>query len=413
MSMRRHPLILTATLTSFALVAGCSGPIDFDMRGKLGGSVDTSQAALQATENRPRPDDRGVISYRNFQVAVARRNDTVADVASRVGLPAAELATFNGMLPEDTLRPNEIVALPRRVSEPSPATGAATTGPIRPASQVDVTTLASAAIERAPATPPAASSSTAPPAAQSGIEPVRHKVARGETAFTIARLYNVTPRALAEWNGLDREFSLREGQFLLIPVALPSERQQDVGTSDTDTVTVPGTGSPTPVPPSATKPLPAETPPAVAPAKAPVSVAKEPVAEPATPKPPAADIGQAATKPSGEMLMPTTGKIIREYAKGRNEGIDIGAPAGTPVKAAASGQVAAITRNDDNVQIVVIRHPDDLLTIYTHLDGLTISKGDAVSRGQTIGKVRVGQPSFLHFEIRQGFESVDPMLFLQ
>jgi murein DD-endopeptidase MepM/ murein hydrolase activator NlpD len=144
-----------------------------------------------------------------------------------------------------------------------------------------------------------------------------------------------------------------------------------------------------------------------------VSVVKEPVAEPATPKLPAADIGQAATKPSGEMLMPTTGKIIREYAKGRNEGIDIGAPAGAPVKAAASGQVAAITRNDDNVQIVVIRHPDDLLTIYTHLDGLTISKGDAVSRGQTIGKVRVGQPSFLHFEIRQGFESVDPMLFLQ
>lgn len=413
MSMRRHPLILTATLTSFALVAGCSGPIDFDMRGKLGGSVDTSQAALQATENRPRPDDRGVISYPNFQVAVARRNDTVADVASRVGLPAAELATFNGMRPEDTLRPNEIVALPRRVSEPSPATGAATTGPIRPASQVDVTTLASAAIERAPATTPAASSTTAPLAAQSGIEPVRHKVARGETAFTIARLYNVTPRALAEWNGLDREFSLREGQFLLIPVALPPERPQDAGASDTDRVTVPGTGSPTPAPPSATKPLPAETPPPVAPAKAPVSVVKEPVAEPAAPKPPAADIGQAATKPSGEMLMPTTGKIIREYAKGRNEGIDIGAPAGAPVKAAASGQVAAITRNDDNVQIVVIRHPDDLLTIYTHLDGLTISKGDAVSRGQTIGKVRVGQPSFLHFEIRQGFESVDPMLFLQ
>ena len=111
--------------------------------------------------------------------------------------------------------------------------------------------------------------------------------------------------------------------------------------------------------------------------------------------------------------MPAAGKIIREYTKGRNEGIDIGAPAGTAVKAAASGQVAAITRNDDNVQIVVIRHPDDVLTIYTHLDGLSIAKGDAVSRGQTIGKVRNGSPSFLHFEVRQGFDSVDPMLFLQ
>ncbi len=49
-------------------------------------------------------------------------------------------------------------------------------------------------------------------------EPLRHTVERGETAFTIARLYSVTPRALAEWNGLPADMSVREGQILMIPV---------------------------------------------------------------------------------------------------------------------------------------------------------------------------------------------------
>lgn len=406
MSMRRRPLTLTIALTSAAVLAGCSGPIDFDLRGKMGGRVDTSQAALSATADRPRPDDRGVISYPNYQVAVAQRGDTLTTLAERVGLPPAELARYNGVKVDDPLRRGEVIALPRRVEEPSPATGAATTGPIRPAAEVDVTTLASAAIDRAPATP-----ARSAPAPQSGTEPVRHKVERGETAFTIARLYNVTPRALAEWNGLDRDFTLREGQFLLIPVALPDAPPAAADTTEDTEVTDPGSGSPTPVPPSAVKPLPAVTPPAAVAQKPTVPEAPEVVET--KPAAPVADIGQAATRPRGEMLMPAAGKIIREYTKGRNEGIDIGAPAGTVVKAAASGQVAAITRNDDNVQIVVIRHPDDVLTIYTHLDGLSIAKGDAVSRGQTIGKVRNGSPSFLHFEVRQGFDSVDPMLFLQ
>lgn len=400
MSTRRPTLTLTAALASAALLAGCSEPIDFDLRGKIGGRVDTSEAARQATADRPRPDDRGIISYPNYQVAIAQRGDTLRTLAERIGLPPAELARFNGVKVDDPLRKGEVIALPRRVAEPSPATGAATTGPIRPAAEVDVTTLASAAIERAPETP---ASATAAPV-QTGAEPVRHKVERGETAFTIARLYNVTPRALAEWNGLDRDFTIREGQFLLIPVV------EATPTTDSASASDPGSGTPTPVPPSATKPLPSETPPAAT-TLPPAAATSETTEKP--PAKPVADIGQDKAKPKGEFLMPVSGRIIREYTKGRNEGIDIGADAGTPVKAAASGSVAAITRNDDNVQIVVIRHPEDILTIYTHIDGLTVTKGDAVSRGQTIGKVRDGSPSFLHFEIRQGFDSVDPMLFLQ
>jgi murein DD-endopeptidase MepM/ murein hydrolase activator NlpD len=82
------------------------------------------------------------------------------------------------------------------------------------------------------------------------------------------------------------------------------------------------------------------------------------------------------------------------------------------VKAADAGTIAAITTNTDGVQIVVVKHPNDLLTVYTHLDSLTVSKDARVSRGQVIGKVRAGDPAFLHFEVRRGMVSQDPADFL-
>jgi murein DD-endopeptidase MepM/ murein hydrolase activator NlpD len=46
------------------------------------------------------------------------------------------------------------------------------------------------------------------------------------------------------------------------------------------------------------------------------------------------------------------------------------------------------------------------------MDNLTVQKDASVTRGQVIGKVRAGNPSFLHFEVRRGLQSVDPMDFL-
>ncbi|WP_425101267.1 peptidoglycan DD-metalloendopeptidase family protein [Tropicibacter sp. S64] len=382
---------LSSAVAVCALVSACSQPIDLDLRGKMGGSVDTSAAAQSArVEDRPSPDDRGVLSYPNYQVAIARRGDTVADVANRIGLPAEELARYNGVKVTDPLRRGEIVALPRRVAESG-------TGVIRPAAQVDVATLAGNAIERSASTAPA------PAGGPSGVEPVRHQVARGETAFTIARLYNVSPRSLAEWNGLDTNFSVREGQYLLIPTV-----QDAAPVVETAAVTEPGQGSPTPQPPSASKPLPTET---LPPAQTTTTAATTP-----KPEKPVADIGQTAAKPaasSAAMVMPVSGSIIRDYAKGKNEGIDIAASAGTTVKAAASGKVASISTTAEGVKFLLIRHPDDVITVYTHLDEITVKKGDAVSKGQSIGKVRAGDPAFLHFEVRKGFDSTDPMPYLQ
>ncbi len=382
----RLPLLGIGVLMLTACQPG--GRFDADLRRFGGTGLDTS-AAASAAAARPAADARGIISYPGYQVAVARRGDTVDSVAARIGVPAGELATYNAVAPGTALRDGEVLALPRRVAEPSPLTGAPATS--RP---IDVTTIASGAIDRAGAGQPAAPAATSTVSSTIGnTEPIRHRVMRGETAYSIARLYNVNVKALADWNGLGPDLAVREGQTLLIPVAAATAPVREV-------VTAPGQGSPTPTPPSAATPLPAEK--------------TTPAAEPVK-TPPAADLGAQKTAASGtaKLAMPVAGKIIRGYQKKKNEGIDIAAGAGTSVGAAGDGTVAAITKDTEQVPILVIRHEGNLLTVYANIDGITVAKGDKVKRGQTIAKVRSSDPAFLHFEVRQGFDSVDPVPYLQ
>jgi len=363
-------------------LAGCDGGFDFDMRHLADGFSTTPAVTERLSAERPEPDPRGVISYPTYQVAVARRGDSVADVAARVGLPAQELARFNGLPVDAVLRKDELVALPRRVSEPP-------SGPIIPGNDaIDITTLAGDALDRA-ATPSARSQGSAT-ATQTGEEPTRHQVERGETAYSIARTYNVSVRALADWNGLDSALTVRDGQYLLIPVAAAVQPVRQG-------VSVPGEGSPTPIPPSASTALPDET-------AAPVQTSDLPTSP---------DLGAAATAASAAaMLLPVEGRIIRAFKRGTTDGIDISASAGAPVKAAADGVVAAITRDTEQVPILVIRHPDNLLTVYANITDITVEKGDSVSRGQKVAEVRAGDPAFLHFQVREGTLSVDPATYL-
>ena len=390
----RHALLLGASALALA-ACDPDGGFDGDLRnfGKIG--FDTTDAARQATAARPQPDARGIISYPNYQVAVANRGDTVASVATRIGIDPVELARYNAVAPDAALNKGEVLALPRRVAEPA-GTNPGAIGSDR----IDITSIASNAIDRASGSAGATAgtgSSTAPAATASspaGPEPLRHKVARGETAYSIARFYNVSVRALADWNGLQGDLGVREGQFLLIPVA------SDTQTASNAATTVPGQGSPTPTPPSAATPLPDEK----------TAAASAPVETPASPN---LGASRTAASASGKMQMPVEGAIIRPYVKKKNDGVDIAAAPGTTVKAADAGTVAAITKDTEQVPILVLRHDNGLLTVYANIDGITVAKGAKVSRGQPIAKVRAGDPGFVHFEVRNGFESVDPMRYLQ
>ncbi|WP_231555340.1 M23 family metallopeptidase [Paracoccus sanguinis] len=247
-----------------------------------------------------------------------------------------------------------------------------------------------------PGVPPAAgtraTAATSKPAASApaATAPARtHTVVAGETGWSVARKYGISIQDLARANNLPETMSIRVGQRLAIPAGGTTVAAADA--------TAPGVGSPTPLPPSAAKPLPAER--------------TQPASTPA-PRGDAPDLGKTRTgaSGSGKFAMPVNGSIVRAYKKGSNEGIDISAPAGTPVKAAGGGTVAAITRDTDGVPIVVVRHDDGLMTVYAGLDKLSVAKGDPVKRGQSMGTAR--NSGVVHFEVRKGFDSVDPEGYL-
>ena len=364
---------------SLLALSGCVqvGDLDWDLRA---GDGNTSAEARQATAAAPVPDGNGILSYPGYQLATARRGDTVASLAGRLGLNPEDLARTNALRATDPLRDGELLLLPSRIAAaPQPATiGGAAGG------AVDISSIATTALDEVGASPVTA--------AAGGAEPIRHRVARGETAFTIARTYNISAKALADWNGLGPDLGVREGQTLIIPVTTgPAPDPEPVPTA-------PGAGSPTPAPPSAAKPLPDE----------------KTEAAGTKPKgtPPSPDLESGRTT-SSKLAMPVAGKIIRGYDKKKNQGLDIAAAAGTAVKAAADGTVAAITKDTDQVPIIVIRHADNLLTVYAGVASVKVKKGDKVKRGQTIAAVRKGDPAFLHFEVRKGVDSIDPMSYLQ
>ncbi|PVA12065.1 peptidase M23 [Pelagivirga sediminicola] len=377
--------------TCVLALGACGDGMDLDLRGPIGGGLNTSDAARAATADRPKPDARGIISYPTYQVAVAQRGDTLGKLATRIGVSAQELARYNGIGIDDSLRQGEVIALPGRVAEPAG-------GPITPGGR-DITSIAGAAIDSAGASQ--IETSTLAPAAgqsQAGAEPVRHRVERGETAYTIARLYNVPVRSLADWNGLGADFAVREGQFLIIPVAA----QRSAAAAPPEPATqLPGAGSPTPEPPSAAKPLPPED-------TVPAATARQ-----EKPKE-APDLGkqQTTSAPKARMSYPVRGDIVRPFSKGKNDGIDIAASAGTAVKAADAGTVAAITKDTKGTPIIVVKHSGNLLTVYSNVDNVAVKTGDSVARGQTLAKIPSSGPAAVHFEVRNGFDSLDPVPYL-
>jgi lipoprotein NlpD len=360
----RYALKPYLLLCSAIALSACS---DFSLS-ELNSKLDPQPSAQTSIiASRPQPDSRGVITYPNYQVIVANRNDTMADLAGRVGMTAQDLARHNG-LPEAYLaRRGELLALPSGVITPT----------TDPAADGSIEAIATAAIDRAGATPVQLGN------IQKGPEPIRHVVEQGETAYSIARLYGVSVTALASWNGLDRNLSVRAGQQLLIPVAEDGTVQSAILAPIEKT----------PEPPSAKTPLPTAVAPAVIPESPNLAADRTP---------PGA---------SGKLMRPVKGDIIHGYS-GSNEGLDIAAASGTSVKAAESGEIALISKSIGQNTIILLRHPDNLYTVYSNVANVSVKKGQKVKRGQTIAKVANGDPSFLHFEIRRGTESVDPVPYL-
>ena len=375
----KYFFLLTFLWTLSACENSSLSNFDFDFRGN---SFDTSDAALQATQSRPKANELGIISYPTYQIAIARRDDTIESMAERLGQNPSELARYNGLAEGERLRNGEVLALPR--------TGSRGGQYLESSDEIEETTLskdinvlelADNALKVAGGAENNQLDRTSSDT-KNLMDPIKHSVVRGETVFTISRLYNISVRSLADWNGLDSDYTLREKQILIIPLVdkkAAKNTQKEV------------VESAAPAPPSSKKPQPR-------------NVNKQEFSESTKTK--------ISVPENGRMAYPLEGLVIREYSKNINDGIDFTAQAGTKVVAADTGLVATVTEDTNQIAIIVLKHPGNILTVYANLTNIKVATNQNVNRGDILGEIPDGDPPYLHFEIREGFESVDPLEYL-
>lgn len=115
------------------------------------------------------------------------------------------------------------------------------------------------------------------------------------------------------------------------------------------------------------------------------------------------------TSPFGMRNHPTLGRPVK------HNGIDFGSGRGTEIYAASNGKVVLAEFNSSFGNYIVIEHKDGQSTAYAHLDRLSVSKGDVVSKGQIIGySGSTGRSTgpHLHYEVRTNGVPVNPKDYL-
>lgn len=214
-------------------------------------------------------------------------------------------------------------------------------------------------------------------------------VTAGDTLYSLSRKYSVPVNDLAVMNNLSAPFTLSVGQKLKVPnLNNAPVRTKVAATNDSNTApTVAASGKP-----------------------------KEKISSDPTQKLPT-----ISARSSSKFSWPVQGKVLSAYgAKGDglfNDGINIAAARGTSVGAAENGVVAYAGNEVKGMgNLIIIQHSGGWMTVYAHLDSMSVRRGNKVSVGQKIGTVgetgKVDQPQ-LHFEIRKGTKAYNPASYLK
>ncbi|HEX2230006.1 MAG TPA: LysM peptidoglycan-binding domain-containing M23 family metallopeptidase [Candidatus Binatia bacterium] len=216
--------------------------------------------------------------------------------------------------------------------------------------------------------PACAPRSAAPPAKRTSG--TYHVVRPGENLYRIGKAYDVTHEELARANNLRDPDRIRAGQKLFVP--------------------------------GAARQLPVEL-------ITPTSVMTEREAA-APPRDLSID---GALEPI--FMWPVSGAVNSPFGPrgaGFHDGIDIAAPAGTPIRAIDAGEVIYSDQLRGYGNMVIIRHSAGFVSVYAHNERNFVIQGQRVSRGETIARVgstgRVTGPH-LHFEIRRNNKAEDPL----
>lgn len=265
-----------------------------------------------------------------------------------------------------------------------------------------------------------------------------HVVTPGETVATISRAYNVSTQDLVRTNGIEPPYLIYVGEPILLPLPTAGTPTAAAVATAPPVNTVPPPASPEPPPPSANiveaPPAPSSVPAPSVPSNPTQNASPTPGASPqagppdamppdtlASLPPPTAPVEPPPVNaPAGAFIWPVQGRVLSAFGPKPgglvNDGINIAAPAGTPVRASQDGTVAyAGNELRGYGNLLLVRHDNGWVTAYAHNSELLVGRGDRVKRGQVISRVgatgSVGEPQ-LHFEIRQGTRSVDPTRYL-
>ncbi len=133
----------------------------------------------------------------------------------------------------------------------------------------------------------------------------------------------------------------------------------------------------------------------------------------------------SALGPGGHELagaLPVEGRLTSRFGERSDpfertrrfhHGVDIAAPRGASIRAVEGGVVTAAGRRSGYGNVVIVKHPDGLETLYAHCDTVDVKVGQRVDADQTIATVgdtgRATGPH-LHFEVRKDGQAVDPRL---
>ena len=268
--------------------------------------------------------------------------------------------------------------------------------------------------------------------------PIRraYEVQSGDTIYAVARRFSITPAALAEINDLPISTRLRTGDQLALPSTIRDRGpQQEAAPVRLATMSPPTRYTPPPSPYVSTQ----QPSPYVSRGDAtprggvytPGASSRIPPASPLIPPPaeaggPRLSDAQVVAMARQRFIWPVQGQILGRFgpqAQGvSNDGVDLRSPQGTPVRAAAPGEVVyagSLIKGFGN--LVLLRHPDGWVTAYAHLQHIDVQMQQSVSQGQQIGQVGstggVSEPQ-LHFEVRyapsagEKARPVDPLLVL-
>jgi murein DD-endopeptidase MepM/ murein hydrolase activator NlpD len=227
-----------------------------------------------------------------------------------------------------------------------------------------------------------------------------HQVAAGDTVFSIAQRYNVDRSELVRLNRIEAPYSIPVGQKLLLPLPDSAAAAPTAVAYTPEAEVI----APAPEPAIAAEaaPAPGEAAPAVKPKRSSAETRKA--------------LANLPPRAGSTFLWPVEGQVLSSYgAKAggeHNDGINIAAPRGTPVRAAENGVVAYAGEELKGFgKLLLVKHEGGWVTAYAHNDDLLVGPGDRVERGQTIARVgssgNVGRPQ-LHFEVRRGTRAVNP-----